>query len=161
MKTVKFLPPNPLAGKARRLSNTSAAELCEKATQAVDRAKAPLFGKLEDEANRLKPTFDALMERRGDLIDQIKSLNAIAFEMKGLGGMFGYPLVTRISELILRLTRPDIPVTEDILDVIGLQVDAITLVVRERREGDGGDSGQALVASLKEAMDRVLASGAR
>jgi len=157
VKSVRFLPPNPLAEKARRLPDTSVEELCEKATQAVDEAKAPLFEKLEDEASRLKSTFDALMEGPGERPDQIKALNAIAFELKGLGGMFGYQLVSSISEHIVQMTKPDSPVTEDVLDVIGLQVDAVALIIRERREGDGGESGRALVGSLKEAMGKVLA----
>jgi hypothetical protein len=161
VKSIRFLPPNPLAGKARRLPGTSAEELCERATQAIDQAKAPLIGNLEDEANRLKSTFDALMERPGERSDQIKELNAIAFEMKGLGGMFGYPLVSKISGLIFQLTKPGSPATEDVLDVVGLQVDAVALVIRERRKGDGGDTGRALFTSLKEAKDKVLAERTR
>jgi hypothetical protein len=157
VKSIRFLPPNPLAGKAKRLPGTSAEELCEKAARTVDEAKAPLFAKLEEEADRLRSTFGALKECPGDPSDQVKELNSTAFELKGLGGMFGYPLVSRIGELILQMTKPDIPVTGDVLDVIGLQVDAVALVIRDRREGDGGDSGRALVASLKEAMDKVSA----
>jgi len=157
VKSVRFLPPNPLAGKARRLPDTSAEELCLKGTQAIDAAKAPLFAKLEEEANRLKSAYDVLMQRPGERSDRIKALNAIAFELKGLGGMFGYPLVSRIGELILQVTQPNVGVTEDVLEVIELQVDALTLVIRERREGDGGESGRALIASLEEAMDKVLA----
>jgi len=158
-KSVRFLPPNPLAGKARPLPDTSAEALCLKATQAVDAAKAPLFAEIEDEADRLKSACDALKDGPGDVSDRIEALSAIAFELKGLGGMFGYPLVTRIGELILQVTKPEVPVTQDVLEVIELQVDALTLVVRERREGDGGESGRDLVASLEEAMDKVLALG--
>lgn len=157
VKSIRFLPPNPLADKAIRLPDTSVEELCERATQAVDEAKTPLFDKLEEEANRLTSTFDASTERSGERPDQIKALNAIAFELKGLGSMFGYQLVSSISDLIFQMTKPDSPVTEDVLDVIGLQVDAIALIIRERREGDGGESGRALVGSLKEAMGKVLA----
>jgi len=157
VKSVRFLPPNPLAGKARRMPDTSAEELCRKGTRAIDAAKAPLFAQLEEEANRLKSACDVLIQRPGDRSNQVKALSAIAFELKGLGGLFGYPLVSRIGELILRVTKPDVGVTEDVLEVIELQVDALTLVIRERREGDGGESGQALVASLEAAMDKVLA----
>ena len=158
-RCVRFLPPNPLAGKARPLPGKSAEELCLKATQAVEGAKAPLFVEFVKEAEQLKSVCDALSERPGDPSGQIKALNAIAFELKGLGGMFGYPLVSRIGELILQVTKPDIPVTEDVLEVIELQVDALTLVIRERREGDGGERGRDLVASLEAAMDKVLARG--
>jgi len=161
VKSIRFLPPNPLAEKAVRLPAMSVDELCEKATQAVKQAKGPLFGRLEEEAYRLKSTLDALMGRPGDLPDQIKALNAIAFELKGLGGMFGYQLVSDISEHIVQMTKPDSPVTGDVLDAIGLQVDAVALVIRERREGDGGESGRALVDSLKVVMDKVLAAHPR
>jgi hypothetical protein len=157
VRSIRFLPPNPLAAKARHMPNTSVEELCEKAAQAGGEVSVPLFAKLEEEANRLKSTFDALMERRRDLPDQIKALNAVAFELKGLGGMFGYQLVSSISEHIVQMTKPDILITEDLLDVIGLQVEAIALVIREQREGEGGESGRALVASLKEVMEKVSA----
>lgn len=161
VKSVRFVPQNSLAGKARRLPDTTVDELCERASRAVDAAKEPLFAKLEEEAGRLKSKFDALLQRRGGSAADIRSLNAIAFELKGLGGMFDYPLVSSISGLIFKMTKPDVRITKEVLNVIGLQVDAVTVAMRERRKGDGGDGGQALVASLTEAMEKVLANDSR
>jgi hypothetical protein len=157
MKSTRFLPPNPLAEKVSRLPDESWEKPRDQAARAIDDAKTPLFAKLEEEVERLQSAFSALMEDAGDPGDHLKALNAISFELKGLGSMFGYDLVSEIGEFIFHMTKPGHTATDDVLDVIGLQVDAIALVIRERRDGDGGERGRVLVASLEEAMQKVSA----
>jgi hypothetical protein len=154
-KVFRFRPPNPLADKVKLMPEVSAEELCAKAGDAIEQVKTPLFQKLEEDVDRLRSTLNVMKSASGDGVTYLNALHAIAFEMKGLAGMFGYPLVARVSELILQTTGSQMPATGRILEVIGLQVDAITLIIRERRAGDGGEMGHALIASLQMAMDRV------
>jgi hypothetical protein len=156
-KPMRFIPPNPIADKVERKPGTSVEELCSQASTAMEQAKEPLARTLEEDAERLKATYDAAVANPKDRDNHLGALHALAFEMKGLGGMFGYPLVSTVSELMLKMTDPATAKTAGVLDVIGLQVDAIALIVREQRDGEGGESGKALIATLRKAMDKVTA----
>ena len=154
-KPVRFIPPNPIADKVERKAGSSVEELCAEASAAMERAKSPLLQTLEEDVDRLKSTYEAVLANPEDRALHLEALHALAFEMKGLGGIFGYPLVSMVSELLLKMTDPVTSKSSDGLGVVGLQVDAICLLIRERREGDGGESGQALIASLRQAMEKV------
>jgi hypothetical protein len=160
-KPVRFIPPNPIADLVERKPGTSAEELCSQADTAMEQAKAPLFQELETDAERLKLTYEAILADRNDRDAQLETLHALAFEMKGLGGLFGYPVVSIVSELLLKMTDAAVSKTEEVLEVIGLQVDAIALIIRERRDGEVGESDQALIASLRAAMEKVAAPTTR
>ena len=160
-KPVRFIPPNPIADKVERKPGTSVEELCSQASTAMEQAKAPLFQDLEADADRLKSSYEAVLADPKDQDARLAALHALAFEMKGLGGMFGYPLVSIVSELLLKMTDPAVSKTAEVLEVIGLQVDAIALIIHERRGGEVGEGDQALIASLRAAMEKVAAPTAR
>jgi len=154
-KLTRFVPPNPIADKVEVLPDSSAEELCAHASMAVDELKAPLIEHLEKEADRLRSMLAAATASPSDRGIQLEAMHRVVFELKGLAGTFDYPLVSMISEFILKMIGPGLVANESVLEVIGLQVDAINLIIRERLEGGGGKSGQALISSLQMAMAKV------
>ena len=72
-----------------------------------------------------------------------------AHDLKGLGGTYGFPLITRIAGLLCRLIddktkRLDVP-----MDLIDAHIDAIKAAVRDDIKTDDDPAGRALVLELE------------
>ena len=87
--------------------------------------------------------------------DRLASMAEIAHVLKGQGSSFGFPLITRISESLMRLLKGREEVDETSLGLVVAHVDALGIVIDKAIEGDGGDLGHALVARLDGLVDRV------
>jgi CheY-like chemotaxis protein len=80
------------------------------------------------------------------------AVNRTAHEMRGQGGIFGYPLITHIAKSLYeatRVTATAVTLNEQLL--YKAHVDAIRAVMHGRVSGDGGATGQQLLASLEVA----------
>ncbi|WP_353857563.1 response regulator [Azospirillum formosense] len=82
-------------------------------------------------------------------------INRSAHEMRGQGGIFGYPLITRIAKSLYEATQGGFPaVTGNERLLLKAHVDAIKAVMAGRISGDGGATGQQLLASLDRAKKK-------
>ncbi len=82
----------------------------------------------------------------------IGQINRTAHEMRGQGGIFGYPLITHVAKSLYEATSaaPD-AITPNERLLIRAHVDAIRAVMNGRISGDGGATGKQLIASLEVA----------
>ncbi len=83
-----------------------------------------------------------------------RRINRIALELRGQGGMFGYPLVSTFCESLHGYTECDGPQDEQHIELIAVHVDAINAVIKQKIRGDGGPVGAEMVASLRGAQRR-------
>lgn len=81
----------------------------------------------------------------------MEEIHKIAHELRGQGGMFGYPLMTQFGKSLYECTQKGTYVTPQLLDLINAHIDLIRVVMREKVKGDGGQVGQQLLKSLSEA----------
>lgn len=85
----------------------------------------------------------------------IAQVNRVAHEMRGQGGIFGYPLITHIAKSLYEATRGGFEkVTANERLLFKAHVDAIRAVMHGRISGDGGTTGQQLLASLDVAKKK-------
>ena len=103
----------------------------------------------------LKASSQSLQESSEAAGERLASMADIAHILKGQGSSFGFPLITRISESLMRLLKGREEVNETSLGLIVAHVDALGIVIEKAIEGDGGDLGHALVARLDGLVDRV------
>ena len=68
---------------------------------------------------------------------------AIAHDIKGQAGTFGYPLLSDLAARLCRLLQTDGA------EGAGSLVAAMAEVVRDRLAGDGGERGREMVAGLE------------
>jgi hypothetical protein len=86
----------------------------------------------------------------------LERMYGAAHDMKGQGGSFGYPLVTRIADALCRyLGHPPDPDTVD-LAVCAIHVDALHVIIQNDIPGDGGKLGREVLAGI----ERVVAKSA-
>jgi len=85
----------------------------------------------------------------------IAQISRSAHEMRGQGGIFGYPLITHIAKSLYEATRGSFTVvTANEHLLFKAHVDAIKAVMNARISGDGGVTGKQLLASLELAKKK-------
>lgn len=85
----------------------------------------------------------------------VAQVNRVAHEMRGQGGIFGYPLITHIAKSLYEATRGSFEkVSPNERLLFKAHVDAIRAVMHGRISGDGGVTGQQLIASLEVAKKK-------
>lgn len=81
--------------------------------------------------------------------DALGKIYAIAHEMRGLGGTFGFPLVTDIADSLCALLEDRTEASAPLREAIGVHVDSLRLVLSEPIIGDGGARGTELLDGLR------------
>jgi len=79
-----------------------------------------------------------------------------AIQLKANGTMFGYPLLTRIADLMIRFIEVLDDLDQDVLDIFdGFRV-AFNAVIIGHIKGDGGQEGKDLYTALHDACQRYF-----
>ena len=81
-------------------------------------------------------------------------INLLALELRGQGGTFGYPLITTFGKMLYDTTLGGCREDDNAVEIVKSHVDAMGAVLREKIDGDGGEIGRALLASLELAIEK-------
>jgi Hpt domain len=79
----------------------------------------------------------------------LDGLFAIMHNVKGQGASFGYPLVTRIAQSLCKLLGAKHDAGEPMMRIAQAHVDALKLVLDQKIEGPGGETGEKLAGKLE------------
>ncbi len=79
----------------------------------------------------------------------VKDLYGIAHNIKGQGGSFGCPLVTRIGHSLCTLVCQERDFSDADLGVIQAHLDTLRLILTKDIKGEGGEIGAKLAARLE------------
>lgn len=79
-----------------------------------------------------------------------------ALDIKGMGTMFGYPLLTILAKSAHDFVKRLGAVTEAQFEVIRLHVDAMYVVLAQQVTGEGSTTEKEVVKMLREAINKVL-----
>lgn len=130
-------------------------------TEAMEAAEAALNKMSEDYPDWVSALLVKLQEQHGRCVDTpekrhefFEKINHIAHDMKGQGGTFGYPLITKFSDSLYGFTvkRPG-EINDNQIELVKSHVDAMRAVIRGRVAGDGG----AIGAELSDSLDVAIA----
>lgn len=91
-----------------------------------------------------------------DQKDHLKRIFAIAHDMKGQGGSFGFVLITTFGDMLCKYVDKLESATPAQIEVIALHLHAMQVVVSKSMKGDGGPAG----AELLKGLDLVAAKRA-
>lgn len=89
----------------------------------------------------------------------IAEIRRIAHELRGQGGIFGYPLMTQFAKSLYEQTHEDVQVTPELLELVKAHIDLIRIVTKQKIKGDGGETGKQLMTSLAEAKRKFAGKG--
>lgn len=79
-----------------------------------------------------------------------RALFAIAHDLRGQGGTFGFPLVTDIAASLCTLLEEQERIDDTLSEAIQVHIDSLKLVLGEPIRGDGGAQGAELLAGLRK-----------
>lgn len=134
-------------------------------TEALKEAEKALTKMSEDYPDWVSGLIVKLQEQHGRCVDTpekrhefFEEINHIAHDMKGQGGTFGYPLITKFADSLYGFTvkRPG-EITDNQVELVKSHVDSMRAVIRGRVSGDGGEIGAELSKSLDEAIAKYEA----
>jgi hypothetical protein len=147
-------PPNLLKKKVG--SGGLDANALKKAEKVFD----GLRGEFEEIAGRdvvkLVEAAKVLVASPNDLKKR-QEVYMIAHELRGQGGSYGYPLVTRFGDQLCRYLDATDMLDAKSLIIVKAAADAISVVINAKVSGDGGETGRQLVGMLDKAL--ALAKG--
>lgn len=114
----------------------------------------------DDDLGRMRAAFEELKQTNLDDPASVKHMLRICWDMKGLGGTFGYPLVTTITHYLSNYLEHCLndEAAKVSAAVVSPHIDALYVVLSQKISGDGGAIGRELVAGLQKV---VLKTGAR
>lgn len=78
-------------------------------------------------------------------------IHDLALELKGQGGIFGYPLVTLYADTLKNLCAGLSQPSHRLHAIIGLNVDALGIIIRRRVSGPGSVLERRVAEALREA----------
>lgn len=135
-------------------------EAIKEAEIAVQVLGHKMYAKWADsDLDRMRASFEELKQTSLDDVDGVKKMLRICWDMKGLGGTFGYPLVTTITHYLSNYLEHCLDHDAKIsAAVVSPHIDALYVVLSQKVSGDGGAIGRELVAGLEKV---VLKTGAR
>ncbi len=133
------------------------------ATEALDRALAEMKKSQEDYPDWVKQTLNELVDdlkaagEKNEVSRQkhFKHIGALAHELKGQGGTFGYPLISVFGKSLNEFTEKEVGyVTDDHLEIVKAHIDVMRAVIKDRISGDGGNIGRELLMVLERAIKK-------
>ena len=125
----------------------------EEATTAL-RANYPEWARIDvDQAQAILAAATSEPDRRREHLDLVY---AAMHNIKGQGASFGYPLVTRIAQSLCKLLGAKHDIGGPMLRVVQAHVDALKLVLDQKIEGPGGETGEKLASRLEALADELV-----
>lgn len=128
---------------------------------ALEKAQAALTALSEDYPDWVSKHIEQLVdltvksandpEKRKDFFAEI---HAIAHDMKGQGGTFGYILVTIFADSLHKFTSKTSGVSDHHLEIVKAHVDVMRAVIKGRIQGKGGETGKQLIENLQKAIKK-------
>lgn len=86
----------------------------------------------------------------------LATISQPAIQLKSNGAMFGYSLITKISNLLIHFIEVLEKIDDDAIEVIDGFVTALNAVIIGEMEGLGGEDGKHLYEALEDACQRYF-----
>lgn len=151
-------PPNTLRLKVggSRFGGIDPAALA-KAEAALANLSSQFEEWLADEMRKLDGAR-AEIQAHGYTVATAETLYLRAHDMKGLGGTYGYPLITRVAASLCKLTDEEAVRMKAPLFLIDAHIDAIKAIIRDQIKDEAHPVGTALAGELERKVAAHLAS---
>jgi len=132
------------------------ANLIEQAEKQLERAALDFTTWAKDYLTKLsKICTDALeIDAEGGRSAMFAEIHTLALELRGQGGTFGYPLISKFGKMLFDCTGDGCVEDNSAVEIVQCHIDAMRAVIRDKVSGDGGDAGRMLLRHLKESVEK-------
>jgi hypothetical protein len=132
---------------------------------AIKRMEGAIQGLKGDFETQAKADVAKLVVAAAELLrapndfEKRQTVYMLAHELRGQGGSFGYPLVTRFGDQLCRYLDAADTLDAKALVVVKAAADAMAVVIVNGVSGDGGDTGRQLVGMLDKLVAQMKGEG--
>ena len=105
---------------------------------------------LLEDLELLENTLEELRAKPANSKKLLKKILTVVLDMKGQGGSFGYDMITKISDSLVKFIEGYKEATDKNIKVIAQHVHSMRTVFSNEIRGDGGQIGQELIQRLRE-----------
>lgn len=130
-------------------------ETLKKMEQLVENSSAEFLNETVESLKGLREALGRAAtdpSARREVLDHIREE---AFQIKGMGGVFGYPLLTEFAKSLHDFLKELEDLDELQQEIVSIHVDTLYVVVSHKIKGSGGPLEAQLRASLKAAVDKA------
>jgi hypothetical protein len=126
-------------------------EEIKKLEAVVEKATDQFTVEVADKLRSLRIALNDVANSQIGADQAMQAIRSISLEIKGMGGMFKYPLLTAFAKSLNDFTK-DMGVPTPIqLDIIAAQIDALYVVMANRIQGSGSKVEMELLSALEDA----------
>lgn len=119
--------------------------------QVIDDSQADFEVAAEDILRNMRDAWHSAEFNRAGRTRYYEWIQDLALELKGQGGLFGYPLLTLYADNLKSLTQGLSEARPRLHKIIGLNIDAIAVVLHRRLRGPGGPVENKVAEALRDA----------
>ena len=105
--------------------------------------------------NRMIQLLQAAKDEPAKAAEALHAIHRIAHDMRGQGGSFGYPLMTRIAASLSLLTETLTRYDAEVQGVVRAHLEAMRAIITKRTTGEGDATAQQIVKALDFAARKV------
>ena len=146
-------PPNLIATKVSGGGGPTP-EMLEKAEEAIAKMSDEYPAWAMKDIESLTNLLDEAELEEAKRIENLEAIFQIAHDMRGQGGSFGYPLMTRVGSSLCRFTEVLNNPDNRGLVVVRAHIDAMRAVIGNKVKGDGGRVGRQIARGLEMAVEK-------
>ncbi len=126
-------------------------EEIKKLEAVVEKATDQFTVEVADKLRSLRIALNDVANSQIGADQAMQAIRSISLEIKGMGGMFKYPLLTAFAKSLNDFTKDMGAPTPIQLDIIAAQIDALYVVMANRIQGSGSKVEMELLGALEEA----------
>jgi CheY-like chemotaxis protein len=113
---------------------------------------------VKESIEELQQAHHRAVEDPDQASEQFATIHTLALELRGQGGIFGYPLISQFGKSLYDITNEHATITPQLLDLVDSHIDLVKVVINQKVAGDGGETGRQLLQSLAEAKRKFADS---
>lgn len=152
--TVQIIrPPNTIKTKVSGSGGPSQ-EMLAKAEAAISKMSEDYPEWAMNDVERLDILIKQAKPGVGSGKELMEAAFKLAHDMRGQGGSFGYPLMTRIANSLCRFVEELKAVDEGALQICMAHVKSMRAVLQSKVKGTGGEIGAQIAEGLETAVEK-------
>lgn len=129
-------------------------EMLANAEKAIDEMSQQYPTWALDDVNTLDEIVQATEPGAGKGRERMERAFKLAHDMRGQGGSFGYPLITRIANSFCRFVESLDDVDEGAIEICAAHVKSMRAVLQNKVKGTGGPIGAQIADGLETAVKK-------
>jgi len=107
---------------------------------------------LDSMVDRLVQLLADLSSETADRVATVKEVHGLAHELRGAGGIFGFPLVTQFGKSLYIWTDAAVPIRSDTIDMIRAHIEVIRITIKQGIKVDN----DRFAIEIKAILDRAI-----